>query len=119
VIGIQRLATRRTVRGLDPHLAQGTPVTIILGGLYPYLFPSYLLGISILIAGTSYELYEACQSIKDLDILYADMDMGEEIPGDVLRSVCNPIIPDAGKVWGDVKAKSSEWWDIFISSLWE
>jgi hypothetical protein len=59
------------------------------------------LGISLLIAGTGYELYEACQSIKDLDQMYAEMGMEDETPDDVLRSVCNPILPDAGNLgWG-------------------
>ncbi|MEH6584632.1 MAG: hypothetical protein V7754_22080 [Halioglobus sp.] len=32
-------------------------------------------GITLLVAGTGYELYEACQSIQDLDLLYEDMGM--------------------------------------------
>ena len=35
-------------------------------------------------AGTTYELYEACESMKDLDELYAGLGMDDEVPGDVL-----------------------------------
>ena len=59
-------------------------------------------GITLLVAGTSYELYEACQSIQDLDLLYADMGMEDETPDDVLRSVCSPALPDVGDIWGGV-----------------
>ena len=34
-----------------------------------------LLGTGILVAGTAYELYEACESMKDLDELYAGLGM--------------------------------------------
>ena len=46
------------------------------------------LGVGILVAGTAYELYEACESMKDLDELYAGLGMDEEVPGDVVREVC-------------------------------
>jgi hypothetical protein len=35
-----------------------------------------LLGVGILVAGTAYELYQACESMKDLDELYAGLGMG-------------------------------------------
>lgn len=68
-------------------------IAAIPGGAIP------LLGLSLLIAGTSYELYEACNSIKDLDELYLDMGMADETPDDVLHSVCDPSFPNAGKIW--------------------
>ena len=67
-------------------------IAAIPGGAIP------LLGLSLLIAGTSYELYEACNSIKDLDELYLDMGMADETPDDVLHSVCDPSFPNAGKI---------------------
>ena len=75
------------------------------------------LGVSVLIAGTSYELYEACQSIKDLDQMYLDMEMADETPDDVLRSVCNPSLPDAGKIWDGVVDKSGEWLDRLVEAV--
>ena len=58
-----------------------------------------LLGVTLLIAGTSYELYEACNSMKDLDELYSDMGMADETPDDVLHSVCDPSWSAAGNFW--------------------
>jgi hypothetical protein len=53
-----------------------------------------LVGITVLLAGTAYELYEACEGLKDLDQLYSDIGMSEEVPNDVMHSVCNPELPD-------------------------
>ena len=47
-----------------------------------------LLGVGLLVAGTAYELYEACESMKDLDELYAGLDMEDELPGDAVSEVC-------------------------------
>jgi hypothetical protein len=35
----------------------------------------------------------------------------DETTDDVLHSVCDPELPDAGKIWGGVVAKSGEWLD--------
>ena len=40
-----------------------------------------LLGVGILMAGTAYELYETCESMKDLDELYAGLGMEDEVAG--------------------------------------
>jgi len=39
------------------------------------------------VAGTAYELYEACESMKDLDELYAGLGMTGEVPEDVVRGI--------------------------------
>ena len=39
-------------------------------------------------AGTAYKLYEACESMRDLDELYAGLGMEDEEAGDVEREVC-------------------------------
>ena len=46
------------------------------------------LGVGVLVAGTAYELYEACESMRDLDEFYAGLGMADEVPGDVVREVC-------------------------------
>lgn len=51
-----------------------------------------ILGVSVLIAGTAYELWEACQSLHDLDEMYLDMEIKNENPDGVLQSVCNPSL---------------------------
>ncbi len=67
------------------------------------------IGMAVLIADTGYELYAACESVKDLDQLYSDLGMADETPDDVMHSVCHPTLPEAGKVWVGVVEKSSEW----------
>ncbi|MEH6570993.1 MAG: hypothetical protein V7709_18080 [Halioglobus sp.] len=44
----------------------------------------------MLIADTGYELYAACETVKDLDQLYSDLGMTDEEQGNVMRSVCDP-----------------------------
>ena len=44
----------------------------------------------MLLAGTVYELYEARESMKDLDERYAGLSMEDELPGDVVGKVCGP-----------------------------
>jgi hypothetical protein len=60
--------------------------------------------VSVLIADTGYELYAACETVRDLDPLYVDLGMA-----DVMHSVCDPELPEAGEVWGGVVEKSGEW----------
>jgi hypothetical protein len=67
--------------------------------------------VAVLIADTGYELYAACETVRDLDQLYAGLGMADEMPGDAMHSVCDPELPDAGDVWGGVVAKSGEWLD--------
>jgi hypothetical protein len=43
--------------------------------------------------------------------LYSDLGMVNESPDDVLHSVCDPVMPEAGEVWGGVVEKSGEWLD--------
>ena len=47
-----------------------------------------------------------------LDELYSDLGMADETPDDVMHSVCDPQLPDAGEVWGGVVEKSGEWLDL-------
>jgi len=76
-----------------------------------------LLGIPILLAATAYEIKLACKNLDDLDQLYSNMGMADETPDDVMHSVCNPTLPDAGKVWGGVVEKSGEWWESLVEAV--
>ena len=67
------------------------------------------IGVALLIADTSYELYAACETIRDLDLLYSELRMADETPDDVMHSVCHPTMPDAGNVWGGVVEDVDEW----------
>jgi hypothetical protein len=55
-------------------------------------------GVAVLIANTGYELYTACETVKDLDHLYVDLGMDEGTPDDVMHSVYDPVLPDAGEI---------------------
>jgi hypothetical protein len=57
-----------------------------------------LIGVAVLIADTGYELFAACESIRDLDQLYSDMGMAREVSGDVMHDVCDPELPEPGQV---------------------
>lgn len=69
------------------------------------------LGVAVLIADTGYELYAACETVTDLDQLYADLGINQATPDDVLHSVCDPQLPDAGRVWGGVVDQVDTWWE--------
>jgi hypothetical protein len=56
------------------------------------------LGIAVLIADTGYELYAACETVKDLDQLYVELGMEGEVPDDAMHSTCDPELPDAEDV---------------------
>jgi hypothetical protein len=73
--------------------------------------------VAVLIADTGYELYAACETVRDLDQLYADLGMAEEVPDDAMDSVCDPELPEAGDVWDGVVEKSGEWLDQTRKSL--
>lgn len=57
------------------------------------------IGIGVLIADTGYELYAACETITDLDALYRQLGMEDEVPDETLRAVCDPELPDAIELW--------------------
>ena len=42
----------------------------------------------MLIADTGYELYAACETVRDLDQLYSEMGIEDETSDDVMHSVC-------------------------------
>jgi hypothetical protein len=60
------------------------------------------LGVAVLIADTGYELYAACENIKDLYQIYSDLDMANATADDVLHSVCDPEMRVPGRVWHGV-----------------
>ncbi len=58
-----------------------------------------LIGVAVLIADTGYELYAACETVRELDQLYLDLGMADEVADDVMHSDCGPDLPEAAKVW--------------------
>lgn len=75
------------------------------------------IGVGILIADTGYELYAACESLTDLDQLYADLEIETATSDDAMHSVCNPSLPDAEKIWNGVIKSSDEWWNEVRDSI--
>lgn len=71
-------------------------IAAIPGEAIPYL------GVAVLIAGTTYELYEACQSVRDLETLYTELGLDEAPPEDAVSAVCDPQLPDASEVWEQI-----------------
>jgi hypothetical protein len=71
----------------------------------------------VLIADTGYELYAACETVKDLDQLYSDLGMTEGTPGDVMHSVCDPGLPGAGEVWGGVVENMDQWRESLVEAV--
>jgi hypothetical protein len=67
------------------------------------------IGVAVLIADTGYELYAARETVRDLDRLYLDLGMADETPDDVMHSVCDPELPDAGEAWSGVGNFSAPW----------
>jgi hypothetical protein len=47
------------------------------------------IGEAVLIADTGYELYAVCEPVRDLDQLYSDLGMVDEVRDDVMHSVCD------------------------------
>ena len=58
-----------------------------------------------------------CENLDDLDRLYSDMEMADETPDDVMHSVCDPELPDAGEVWDGVVEDMDQWWDDVSGSI--
>jgi hypothetical protein len=69
------------------------------------------IGVAVLIADTGYELYAACETVRDLDQLYADLGMVDEVPDDAMSGVCDPELPDAGEILGGVVEDLDQWWE--------
>ncbi|MEP0201305.1 MAG: hypothetical protein ABJ084_10960 [Halioglobus sp.] len=75
------------------------------------------IGVAVLIADTGYELYAACETLNELDTLYAELGVTQATPEDTLTSVCHPELPDAQQVWDGVTQSSSNWWDAMQGSM--
>ncbi len=53
-------------------------------------------GITILIAGTAWELSQLCEGMKEMDALYTQMEMNDQLDKGVMEYVCNPTLPGFG-----------------------
>lgn len=74
-------------------------------------------GVAVLIADTSYELYAACETVRDMDQLYEALDIESQSADDVMHSVCDPQLPGATDVWRDVLDNMDQWWDGLVEAV--
>lgn len=49
-------------------------------------------GITIMIAGTIWELSQLCEGMKDVEGLYADLEVADELDPGVMDYVCHPTL---------------------------
>jgi len=75
------------------------------------------IGVAVLIADTGYELYAACETVRDLDQLYSQLGMDEEAPENMMHSVCDPDLPRPGEVWGGVVENMDQWWESLMEAV--
>jgi hypothetical protein len=75
------------------------------------------IGVAVLIADTGYELRAACETVRDLDQLYVELGMADEVQGDAMHSVCDPELPAAGNVWGGVVESMGQWWESLVGAV--
>jgi hypothetical protein len=43
--------------------------------------------------------------------------MADEVPDEVMHSVCDPELPVAGEVWGGVVEDVDQWWDELVGAV--
>ena len=78
---------------------------------------SRFIGVAVLIADIGYELYAACDTVRDLDQLYSDLEIVDESPDDVMHCVCDPDLPEPGDVWGGVVENMDQWWQSLVEAV--
>lgn len=57
------------------------------------------LGAAVVVSSMVYELFEACETLRELDTLYANLGVGESVSKDAMSSLCNP--PPLDQVFGN------------------
>jgi hypothetical protein len=58
-----------------------------------------VLGVTVLIAATAYEIKLACENLDDLDELYRELEM-EAVDGGLMANVCDPGLPSVDELRG-------------------
>ena len=55
--------------------------------------------------------------MRELDQLYGELGMEDGAPNDTAHYVCNPDLPEAGEIWGDVVENVDQWWDALVETV--
>lgn len=48
------------------------------------------VGAAVIIASVSYELYEACQTLEEIEVLYAQLEVEAQVDSEAMQAVCSP-----------------------------
>lgn len=48
------------------------------------------IGAAVIVSSMVYELYEACETLRELDALYTDLQVAEQVSPDAMSTLCNP-----------------------------
>jgi hypothetical protein len=115
-----RLASRGTSKDFSQRAKKTietpkTPYSLSIDAIPAESIP--FLGVAVLIADTGYELYAACETVRDLEQLHSGLRMADDTPDDVMHSVCDPELPDAGQVWDGVVESVDQWWDKLMEAV--
>ena len=65
------------------------------------------IGISVLLAGTAYEVYAACETVNDLNDIYDALDITEKTDNQTLTAICNPTELKSD-IWEKFKRDNNE-----------
>lgn len=86
VQGQQKMAARRFGRSLVARSQRvaARSIAAIPAESLPYI------GVAAILAGTAYELYAMCETLKDLDSLYASLEIEESAPDSLMATACDP-----------------------------
>jgi hypothetical protein len=82
-ISLKRIAATRK---FDTRLADRTKRVAAKSSAATTAESIPFIGVAVLIADTGYELYAACETVRNLDQLYAGLGMAEEAPDDAMLS---------------------------------
>lgn len=75
------------------------------------------LGVAVLVADTGYEVYAACETLRDLDELYTALEITDARTDDALSSACHPRLPRSDQVWDGVVDKVDDWWERLAEAV--
>lgn len=82
----QKLATRQFGRRLAARTSRvaARSIAAVPAEAVPYL------GAAVIVGMVTYELYAACETLQDLNSLYTELGVEEEVSADTLSYLCNP-----------------------------
>jgi hypothetical protein len=70
--------------------------------------------VAVLVADIGYELYPACETVRDLDQLYSDLGMADEAPEDAMHSVATQSCQMRGKSRCDWPGEQAPWISVLL-----